>query len=655
MEELSELDAARMVTFIYGKELPSLIESVQENLGDNFTVGDVVALIKQDPDAIIRNNENKGKEEKQEEENQESTMKEGENAGEEDPDAAMKEDENAEEDQESIIEKRKNVGAEMSLEEYEEVLNQIEQSETLMSMQIKNFVNEEDTDFRALTLVDPNNKIKPMVVFRGTAGDYQWADNFSGLFSSRTPAQMRAQQYVVNSGYDHVTVAGHSKGGNMAAVVAYMLPEGMVDIAYSFDGQGVSDAFLDYISDSRKENALNRIHNINEYRDIVSLLLNRTGRISNTKYIDSGVLFDDTAYAEADFLQNLKMSLFHAHKPNYFLLPEACERLNRYRPNGIYDGMHLFTNIVDNFSDHRDGMIGITKAAAEFMYTSNSYTEWSDEMWNAVYDAEKIYDRIRNSRTEKILAQLEEIMGMDMKEKLLIQPEGSLVVEGAVLTCQYCSGIGSLAVTEEREDLIQGKRVAVKTDNKKENIQMDALECSRIDWNAEKAESRECKPDVCSDWLLTDPDKLRGPRGEEAILKKSVLGCMRGGVIEIVHNGQLEGADAGEVIQESEREQSEATKEGEDKDLIKSLIQFNYLSNNVIEDSFTSKIASAKWLFRKGEKAVESITDSIQNTFEKYITDPIQNTFEEYAQMMGKAYENWIKFQIEQQLKRYNY
>ena len=44
----------------------------------------------------------------------------------------------------------------------------------------------------------------------------------------------------------------------MAAVVAYMLPEGMVDIVYSFDGQGVSDAFLDYISDSRKENALNR-------------------------------------------------------------------------------------------------------------------------------------------------------------------------------------------------------------------------------------------------------------------------------------------------------------------------------------------------------------------------------------------------------------
>ena len=643
MEELSELDAARMVTFIYGKELPSLIESVRKKLGDNFTVGDVVALIKQDPDAIIINNENKGKEEEQGEEDPEAAMKEGENAGEEESEVAMKEGENAEEDQESIIEKRKNVGAEMSLEEYEEVLNQIEQSETLMSMQIKNFVNEEDTDFRALTLVDPNNKIKPMVVFRGTAGDYQWADNFSGLFSSRTPAQMRAQQYVVNSGYDHVTVAGHSKGGNMAAVVAYMLPEGMVDIVYSFDGQGVSDAFLDYISDSRKENALNRIHNINEYRDIVSLLLNRTGRISNTKYIDSGVLFDDTAYAEADFLQNLKMSLFHAHKPNYFLLPEACERLNRYRPNGIYDGLLVISNKLDNYSENRDGMLFIAKKAAEFMYTIKSETEWSDEMWNEVYDAEKIYDRIRNSRTEKILARLEEITGMDMKEKLFIQPEGSLVVEDAVLTCQYCSGIGSLVVTEERADLIQGKRVAVKTDNKKENIQMDALECSRIDWNAEKAESRECKPDVCSDWLLTDPDKLRGPRGEEAVLKKSVLGCMRGGMIEIVHNGQLDGADAGEVIQASEREKSEATKVGEFTDSIKSLIQQNFHEYYEEADSSTSKNAIEKWLFRKGEKAVESITD------------PIQNKFESDKQRIAKQYENWLKFQIEQQLKRYNY
>ena len=643
MEELSELDAARMVTFIYGKELPSLIESVRKKLGDNFTVGDVVALIKQDPDAIIINNENKGKEEEQGEEDPEAAMKEGENAGEEESEVAMKEGENAEEDQESIIEKRKNVGAEMSLEEYEEVLNQIEQSETLMSMQIKNFVNEEDTDFRALTLVDPNNKIKPMVVFRGTAGDYQWADNFSGLFSSRTPAQMRAQQYVVNSGYDHVTVAGHSKGGNMAAVVAYMLPEGMVDIVYSFDGQGVSDAFLDYISDSRKENALNRIHNINEYRDIVSLLLNRTGRISNTKYIDSGVLFDDTAYAKADFLQNLKMSIFHAHKPNYFLMPEACERLNRYRPNGIYDGLLVISNKLDNYSENRDGMLFIAKKAAEFMYTIKSETEWSDEMWNEVYDAEKIYDRIRNSRTEKILARLEEITGMDMKEKLFIQPEGSLVVEDAVLTCQYCSGIGSLVVTEERADLIQGKRVAVKTDNKKENIQMDALECSRIDWNAEKAESRVCKPDVCSDWLLTDPDKLRGPRGEEAVLKKSVLGCMRGGMIEIVHNGQLDGADAGEVIQASEREKSEATKVGEFTDSIKSLIQQNFHEYYEEADSSTSKNAIEKWLFRKGEKAVESITD------------PIQNKFESDKQRIAKQYENWLKFQIEQQLKRYNY
>ena len=59
----------------------------------------------------------------------------------------------------------------MSVEEYKEVLDQIEGSETLMDMEIEDFVNEEDTDFRAFTLVDPNGEVKPLIVFRGTAGD----------------------------------------------------------------------------------------------------------------------------------------------------------------------------------------------------------------------------------------------------------------------------------------------------------------------------------------------------------------------------------------------------------------------------------------------------------------------------------------------------
>ena len=47
VEEISELDAAKMVTFIYGINLPKVIDNVQDNLDRTCTVGDVVAAIKQ--------------------------------------------------------------------------------------------------------------------------------------------------------------------------------------------------------------------------------------------------------------------------------------------------------------------------------------------------------------------------------------------------------------------------------------------------------------------------------------------------------------------------------------------------------------------------------------------------------------------------------
>ena len=90
------------------------------------------------------------------------------------------------------------------------------------------------------TLVDSQNKEKPIIIFRGTAGDSQWADNVAAIFSSQTPSQKEVASYVINSGLDHVTLAGHSKGGDMAPSSAYLLPEGVIDKVYSYDGQGES-------------------------------------------------------------------------------------------------------------------------------------------------------------------------------------------------------------------------------------------------------------------------------------------------------------------------------------------------------------------------------------------------------------------------------
>ena len=95
--------------------------------------------------------------------------------------------------------------------------------------EIKDFTNNDKTDFRAMTLIDPQNKVKPTIIFRGTSG-----------VSSQIPSQKEVASYVINSGLDHVILPGHSEGGNMAAYCSYFLPEGMVDRVYSYDGQGES-------------------------------------------------------------------------------------------------------------------------------------------------------------------------------------------------------------------------------------------------------------------------------------------------------------------------------------------------------------------------------------------------------------------------------
>ena len=85
-----------------------------------------------------------------------------------------------------------------------------------MRIEIKDFTNNDKTDFGAMTLIDPQNKVKPTIIFRGTAGDSQWDDNVAAIFSSQTPSQKEA------------------------ASCAYLLPEGLIDIVYSYDGQGES-------------------------------------------------------------------------------------------------------------------------------------------------------------------------------------------------------------------------------------------------------------------------------------------------------------------------------------------------------------------------------------------------------------------------------
>lgn len=444
------------------------------------------------------------------------------------------------------------IGGQMTRAEYQEKLDQIKSSEVLMRMKIENFENNEETDFRAMTLVDPENEVKPTIVFRGTAGNYGWGDNFAAMFSSMTPSQREATKYVANSGHDHVTLVGHSKGGNLAAACAYALPPGMVDKVYSCDGQGLSKTFLSQISGWKQNVALNLVHNINEYRDMVSQIFTKTGSDENTIYFDSGV-----DYYNADLLSggfDFKMYFFHTHKPNYFNQTEITRMNRTFVPARLANQISLW-NGLDALPESLK--LEIAKKAAALMYTDESKTKWTNERWEAVLRAEEVYAKVKKSREDEMCQRLAELYHVDFSKFKLDQDPTSFVVEGAILTCDGCNNIGELKNIEDHSNIIQGKAVASKKDNKAgTNILIENAECMlcAVDEiesvlknpetdkkTLESAGTVTCKPEICREWVITDPSIIVDVEGQEvpAVLKKSMLPCLKGGIITVAHNGQI--------------------------------------------------------------------------------------------------------------------
>ncbi|WP_024347239.1 Mbeg1-like protein [Lacrimispora indolis] len=452
-------------------------------------------------------------------------------------------------------------GGEMTREEFLDVIEQIRASDTLMRMEIKDITDNEDTNFRAMTLEDPEKdpekKVKPIIVFRGTAGDYQWGDNSAAMFSTQTPSQREAAKYVANSGLDHVTLAGHSKGGNMAASCAYLLPEGMVDKVYSYDGQGASKTFLNQIGERKQKFCKSIIYNINEFRDAVSQIFTKTGSDKNTIYFDSGVDYYNADLPEEGF--DFKMYFFHTHKSNYFLKTGLTLMNRTFVPARIANQISMW-NGLDALPESLK--LKIAKKVAGLMYTNESdigqkETEWSNERWEAVLRAEEVYAKVKKSREDEMCQRLAELYHVDFSKFKLDQDPTSFVVEGAILTCDGCNNIGELKNIEDHSNIIQGKAVASKKDNKAgTNILIENAECMlcAVDEiesvlknpetdkkTLESAGTVTCKPEICREWVITDPSIIVDVEGQEvpAVLKKSMLPCLKGGIITVAHNGQI--------------------------------------------------------------------------------------------------------------------
>ena len=122
------------------------------------------------------------------------------------------------------------------------------------------------------------------VVFRGTGGSYEaWEDNVIANYKSDTRMQKIAADFVkYDCGeYENLIIAGHSKGGNLAQYSTVMCYD-RVDKCVSFDGQGMSNEFLEMYGEE-VSNAKGKIYSICADNDYVNVLL--TSIAGTTLYI----------------------------------------------------------------------------------------------------------------------------------------------------------------------------------------------------------------------------------------------------------------------------------------------------------------------------------------------------------------------------------
>jgi hypothetical protein len=113
-----------------------------------------------------------------------------------------------------------------------------------------------------------------VVVFKGTTGPKEWADNVRAANVFDTPPQRKALEFVEKAAerFEKVSTIGHSKGSNKAMYSALMCDK--VVRCVGFDGQGFSRVFLETPEVAERiKNRAGLIKNYSLTGDFVHILL----------------------------------------------------------------------------------------------------------------------------------------------------------------------------------------------------------------------------------------------------------------------------------------------------------------------------------------------------------------------------------------------
>ena len=186
-----------------------------------------------------------------------------------------------------------------------------------------------------LSLVFLNERTKEAIVaFRGTATN-EWTDDFLGANQIDTLQQINCLEWyklVYNKLHlenYHVTVIGHSKGGNKAKYITIL--NNTVDRCVAFDGQGFSDKFVEHYKKEITERE-KYIENHNIDYDFVNILMNDIG----TKYYYHGYNYGAGGFAES-------------HCPNtFFDFSEPGIYEMRINPDGQAPEMQVLSQFINS-------------------------------------------------------------------------------------------------------------------------------------------------------------------------------------------------------------------------------------------------------------------------------------------------------------------
>lgn len=239
--------------------------------------------------------------------------------------------------------------AQMQAQEWMELVSVLQSNQKLLHYKVTNKTmpfGSQNTGTIVCFVDDISHPLDVNVIFKGTQNGYEWDDNGEGAYLMESDCQRAAADYInrLPEEYgNHLTVSGHSKGGNKAQYVT--ITTNRVARCVAEDGQGFSNEFCrqyHLVIEDRK----NRIKNYCAENDYVNVIANTIAGAS--------------IYIKTEF----QINPFLYHKPNLILTQKGDFR-EEGRQAEWTKGLHsYFQEILDLMPEPQrsyviDGVMGL--------------------------------------------------------------------------------------------------------------------------------------------------------------------------------------------------------------------------------------------------------------------------------------------------------